>query len=141
MDNDINKPITKETTLVQGCSTGHHTFGSNSMLAMHGGILEMRMKCSLCAAEIAEPIPGLASSIPQESLPKDDEPSEEGSVEKVPVPEKAPEPEVSFGDPMERLRNQPINEPPWADDVRNRYIQDKNLDNFWGNVWDKAKSK
>ena len=140
MDNDINKPITKETTIIQGCATGHHLFGNNSMLGIHNGILEMRMKCTICAAELAEPIPGLASSMPEGPLSIVDGKPLENTIEKVPVPEKQPEPEIKFEEPMEEIRQRPFADPIWANDVRERYQHDKGLDNFWGDVWDRAKS-
>lgn len=144
MDKDINQPIVKETSIIQGCSTGHHLFsGDKSMMGVHNGILELRMKCSLCGVEIAEPMPGLGASIPPGTMPVDDgTPPPEQTLERgVPIEStREPEQEVKFEEPLEEIRQRPFADPPWAQDIRNRYKQDKGLDDFWGDVWDKAKS-
>jgi len=144
MDNDINKPIVKESSIVQGCSTGHHLFSSDkSMLGAHNGVLEIRMKCTLCGVEVSEPIPDLGVSLPPESFPEDDETVPEQTLERgVPLEnkEKEPEPKVEFEDPMEGIRQRPFADPPWANKIRDKYKRDRHLDNFWDDVWDRARS-
>lgn len=145
MDNDINQPIVKESSIVQGCSTGHHLFSSDkSMLGNHGGVLEIRMKCTLCGIEITEPVPGLGASLPLESIPMDEGVIPEQTLERgVPVENtnKEPEPPVEYEDPMEGIRQRPFADPPWANIVRDKYKRDKSLDNFWGDIWDIARNK
>ena len=135
MEHDINAPIVKEETIVYGCSTGQHEFNSdNSMLAMYNGVLEMRMKCTLCGVEIAQPIPGLAPTMEAESLPKDDgvPPIKEELREN-------PEPVVKVEEPVEEIRQMPFAESIWANDIREKYKRDKGIDKFWGDVWDEAR--
>lgn len=132
MDN-INDGIKKEKTIIQNCSTGLHEFDvRNTMVGEYNGAPELRMKCISCGVVVAQ----LMDTAP---VPKRE--TGPGTMETIPVPERAPEPPASFQEPMEEARQRPIVDPPWADDIRARYREDKGLDNFWGEVWDKAKLK
>lgn len=143
MEDKINQPIVKEQSILQDCSTGHHAFdGGKAMLAMYNGVLEMRVKCRLCGAERAEPIPALTSSLTPETMPKDDGPGvpTEGLERNVPVETKPreAEPEVQYQEPMQAKRDTPL-EPPWADEIRNKYDRDKGLDGFWNDIRERAR--
>lgn len=125
---DINKPITKETTIVQGCSTGHHEFNKdNAMVGLVGGRTMLRLKCVNCGAEKTyNPTTSLGDEA-SASLPgaENDEAAPDHTVETVPAPEAVHEPMVPG--------------PSWAEQVQERYKQDKNLDDFWANIKESAK--
>lgn len=127
MDN-INDPITKEKSINLGCENGYHDFNlETATLGVFNGQPEMRVKCRFCQRVIGRPAPGV---VKDSELPKEPEVVEE--------PQPKPEPEkLSLGrEPLEKARAEQY-EPPWARKVRDRFIKDKTLDNFWEGIKNK----
>lgn len=109
---DINEPIVKEKSIVQGCQTGNHNLDRQNIgIKTIDGSMVMLYRCIGCGTEVALPTKELGDLIPEKK--------------------EASTPEA---------RELPSSAPAWAPDVVDRYHADKSSDDFWGSIKDKVKN-
>jgi hypothetical protein len=105
---DLNKPMVKEQSIKQDCSTGIHDWDRSSVtLQPMGYYTRISMKCYWCNELMIRDEPLNINGIIIETTPEEVQKTKDKDVD-------------GFGP-----------KPPWADPIENRYESEQKEDAFW----------